>query len=202
MRSAGGMIYAISAVGESYVKVGSTSQSVARRLRQLQTGHPYPLEMLAAVPVEQDRYVIERQVQQFLAQERGHLTAEWFDGRLDEKELADLVLRAIAYVDMQRKAQRARKIPRVHVRAPSLFGIRLRQRREQHGWSALCLADKAHVVYETVYRAEKGTHGAPRLDVVIKLAQALGVSIDYLAGLTDNPRPRSRRAQETVDSVS
>jgi transcriptional regulator with XRE-family HTH domain len=82
------------------------------------------------------------------------------------------------------------------------FGERLQSTRKRYGWSAIALAKQANVVYETVYRAEKGTHGAPRLDVVIKLAQALGVSIDYLAGLTDNPRPRSRRAQETVDSVS
>jgi transcriptional regulator with XRE-family HTH domain len=83
-----------------------------------------------------------------------------------------------------------------------IIGERLRSTREQYGWSAMALAKQAGVVYETVYRTEKGTHSAPRLDVVIKLAQALGVSIDYLAGLTDNPRPRSRRAQETVDSVS
>ncbi len=73
------------------------------------------------------------------------------------------------------------------------FGERLRSTREQYGWSAMALARQAGVVYETVYRAEKGTHGAPRLDVVIKLAQALGVSIDYLAGLTDHPRPGTRR---------
>jgi transcriptional regulator with XRE-family HTH domain len=73
------------------------------------------------------------------------------------------------------------------------FGSRLKATREQYGWSAMFLAKQASVPYETVYRVEKGTHDAPRLDVVIKLAQALGVSIDFLAGLTATPRPGTRQ---------
>lgn len=72
------------------------------------------------------------------------------------------------------------------------FGERLKLIREQYGWSAMFLAKKAGVPYETVYRTEQGKHQAPRLDVVTKLAQTLGVSIDYLAGLTETPRPGER----------
>jgi transcriptional regulator with XRE-family HTH domain len=66
------------------------------------------------------------------------------------------------------------------------FGERLKRIREQHGWSQVELAARAGVPYETIYRAERGTHQEPRISVAVKLARALGVSLDVLAGLYED----------------
>jgi hypothetical protein len=43
MPSPGGTIYAIGAVGTSWVKIGRTTGPVMKRLQTLQTGQPFPL---------------------------------------------------------------------------------------------------------------------------------------------------------------
>jgi len=63
------------------------------------------------------------------------------------------------------------------------FGERLRRLRENRGWTLQELASRAEVPYETIYRTEKGLHAEPRLSVAVKLARALGVSLDVLAGV-------------------
>jgi hypothetical protein len=77
MPSPGGTIYAIGAVGTSFVKIGSTRTTVVERLKILQTGQPFPLQVVASVPVESNVRRIEKQVQAFLDAER--LRGEWFD---------------------------------------------------------------------------------------------------------------------------
>ena len=74
------------------------------------------------------------------------------------------------------------------------FGHRLRRARETRGWTQRELAARAGVDYFVIYRCERGTHTAPRVDVAARLARTLGVSLDYLAGLyehddTDDPAP-------------
>jgi hypothetical protein len=69
----GGTIYAIGVVGTRYVKIGRTTVPVAQRLQALQIGHPSPLEIRAAVPVEAELHRIEKQVHAFL-------DAEWRRG--------------------------------------------------------------------------------------------------------------------------
>jgi len=81
MASPGGIIYAIGAVGTSYVKIGSTRTAVEKRLKALQIGQPFPLQTLAAVAVESDLSRIEHQVHKFLAEERRR--GEWFDAPID-----------------------------------------------------------------------------------------------------------------------
>jgi len=63
------------------------------------------------------------------------------------------------------------------------FGERLRRAREARGWTQHELAEKAGVDYFVVYRCERGTHDAPRVNIAAKLARALGVSLDVLAGV-------------------
>lgn len=63
------------------------------------------------------------------------------------------------------------------------FGQRLRRIREERGVSIQDLATRARVPYHTIYRVEQGLHASVRLDVAKKLAQALGVTLDYLAGM-------------------
>jgi transcriptional regulator with XRE-family HTH domain len=71
------------------------------------------------------------------------------------------------------------------------FGERLRQAREARHWSQQELADASGVPYLTIYRCERGLHQEPRVSIAAKLARALGVSLDLLAGLyeTDNVQP-------------
>ena len=61
------------------------------------------------------------------------------------------------------------------------FGARLKRLRERRGWSQQELAERAEVPYETIYRVERGRHQEPRVSVAVKLARALGVSLDVLA---------------------
>jgi transcriptional regulator with XRE-family HTH domain len=67
------------------------------------------------------------------------------------------------------------------------FGQRLRDLREERGLSPRELARESGVKYETIYRVEHGIHHEPRLRDVVKLARALRVSLDTLAGLYEHP---------------
>jgi transcriptional regulator with XRE-family HTH domain len=65
------------------------------------------------------------------------------------------------------------------------FGERLKQLREKRGFTVMQLAATSGVPYETIYRVERGTHQEPRVSVAVKLARALGLSLDVLAGVYD-----------------
>ena len=69
------------------------------------------------------------------------------------------------------------------------FGQRLRRIREERGVSVHELATRARVPYHTIYRVEHGLHASVRLDVAVKLAKALGVTLDYLAGMYEDTPP-------------
>jgi len=66
------------------------------------------------------------------------------------------------------------------------FGERLKRIREKQGLSQQELSQKAAVPYETIYRVERGLHQEPRVSVAAKLARALGVSLDVLAGVYED----------------
>jgi transcriptional regulator with XRE-family HTH domain len=63
------------------------------------------------------------------------------------------------------------------------FGERLRTVREKQGKGIVELGRLTGIPYETIYRLETGKHKSPRLDIAVKLARALGVPLDYLAGV-------------------
>jgi transcriptional regulator with XRE-family HTH domain len=65
------------------------------------------------------------------------------------------------------------------------FGERLRALRDERHWTQQELADKVGVRYETICRLEYGRNMEPRLSVALSLARALGVTLDYLAGMYD-----------------
>jgi hypothetical protein len=92
MASQAGYIYAIGAVGTSYVKIGS-ARDVEKRRKALQTGQHLRLQTVASVAVEKDLRIIEKQVQAFLTE---HLQGgEWFDTPMDEERLRVLIVQAI-----------------------------------------------------------------------------------------------------------
>jgi ribosome-binding protein aMBF1 (putative translation factor) len=169
--STGGFIYAIGAVGTTYVKIGS-ARDVEKRRKELQTGQPFLLHILATIPVETSLRRIETQIHRFLAEQRQQ--GEWFDLPMDTERLVALVARAVQWLDEQD--------------AMKTFGQRLKSIREQRGWSQSELAERAGVPYETIYRVERGTHQEPRVSIAAKLARTLGVSLDVLAGLYEDER--------------
>jgi len=180
--SESGFIYAIGAVGTTYVKIGQTRRDVQTRLRALQTGHPLPLQTLATIPVETNLQRIETQVHRFLAEYRHH--GEWFDTPMDTERLAALVARAIAWIDEQeRRAIHAVQTPRAPRGTSSPFAARVKELREKRDWSQQELAKYARVPYMTIWRIERDAHKYTRMDIAVKLARAFGVSLDLLCGL-------------------
>jgi transcriptional regulator with XRE-family HTH domain len=58
----------------------------------------------------------------------------------------------------------------------------LKKLRKKKGWSQEKLARESGISYQTLIKIEQGRIKNPRLDTLIKLAKALGVSIDKLLG--------------------
>ena len=54
--------------------------------------------------------------------------------------------------------------------------------RRQKGWSQEKLAHQAGISYNTLIKIERNGIGNPKIETVIKLAEALGISIDELVG--------------------
>ena len=54
--------------------------------------------------------------------------------------------------------------------------------RKQKGWSQEKLAVESGISYNTIIKIERGGIENPKIETVIKLADALGVSIDELVG--------------------
>jgi transcriptional regulator with XRE-family HTH domain len=80
------------------------------------------------------------------------------------------------------------------------FGNRLRRIREERGLSVQDLATRAGVPYHTIYRVEQGLHASVRLDVAKKIAQALGVTLDYLAGMYDETTAETPKRRPADDA--
>jgi transcriptional regulator with XRE-family HTH domain len=72
---------------------------------------------------------------------------------------------------------------------PCLFGKRVRLIRERRRWSQDELAARAGVSYNSVWRVENGTRQTPNLAIAARLAKALSTSLDWLAGIYDEPEP-------------
>lgn len=58
----------------------------------------------------------------------------------------------------------------------------LKKLRNKKGWSQERLAREAGISYNTLIKIERGGIKNPRLETLIKLAKALGVSLDKLVG--------------------
>lgn len=54
--------------------------------------------------------------------------------------------------------------------------------RKQKGWSQEKLAVESGISYNTIIKIERGGIKNPKIETVIKLAGALGVTIDELVG--------------------
>jgi DNA-binding XRE family transcriptional regulator len=59
---------------------------------------------------------------------------------------------------------------------------KVKELRQKHGWNQVTLAQKSDIIQATISRIESGKVTQPQLGQLQKLAEALGVTIDYLAG--------------------
>jgi transcriptional regulator with XRE-family HTH domain len=80
-----------------------------------------------------------------------------------------------------------------------VFGKRLRERREQAGFSQMEVAKQTGIIQRDLSLLERGKKQALWAGTLLRLAETLGCSLDYLVGLTDDPtpakkRPRTRKA--------
>lgn len=76
-----------------------------------------------------------------------------------------------------------------------MFQIRLKELREKAGYSQQSFADAIGVKQSTVGNWEAGAR-EPKLEVMQKLADFFDVSVDYLIGRDNTPRPRKEAAQK------
>ena len=83
----------------------------------------------------------------------------------------------------------------MEVRTEILKYGRIRDMRTDRGLTQTDVAKLLHVSQNTYSQYEIGITRYP-LDVVVKLAEFYGVSVDYLVGLTDEktPYPRKRKS--------
>lgn len=65
------------------------------------------------------------------------------------------------------------------------FGARVKQLRKEHGWSQKQLAGQLDIRFQLLNKYEGGLH-IPPPETLIKLADTLGTTVDYL--LTGNPQ--------------
>ena len=77
-----------------------------------------------------------------------------------------------------------------------LLAERLRAAREARGLSQTSLAVQTGLNLGNINELEQRRKASVRADTLVSLAASLGVSTDYLLGLTDDPRPRPRRKRQ------
>jgi transcriptional regulator with XRE-family HTH domain len=75
------------------------------------------------------------------------------------------------------------------------FARTLEELIEYRGISQKRLADDADTTEATISRYIAGKN-QPEIKIVVRIAKALNVSVDYLCGLTDSPTPRENLGAE------
>ena len=73
------------------------------------------------------------------------------------------------------------------------FGKRLRERREQAGYSQTEVAKQTGIIQRDLSLLERGKKHALWAGTLLRLAETLECSLDYLVGRTDDPRPPTKR---------
>lgn len=71
----------------------------------------------------------------------------------------------------------------------ALLGLRVMLALEQRKWGVHQLAKQSRVPLSAVQRICRGQGKQPSLWTIVQLATTLEVSLDYLAGRTDDPTP-------------
>jgi transcriptional regulator with XRE-family HTH domain len=84
---------------------------------------------------------------------------------------------------------------------PTAFGKRLRAARELRGMSQSELEVKSKVPAMMISHFETGVRANASADTLVKLANALKVSVDYLLGRTDDSVPRGGAVEAVFRKV-
>ena len=79
----------------------------------------------------------------------------------------------------------------------SQFAFILRDLLDTKGITQKWLADKANTTEATISRYLSGKN-QPEINIVVNIAKALGVSMDYLCALTDNATPKESLGAEIL----
>lgn len=72
-------------------------------------------------------------------------------------------------------------------------GERIKRHRERRGWTLRELAKHAQIDVAWIQRLESGQRHNISLEAAKRIALALGISLDYLAGIVNRPHPASTR---------
>lgn len=86
----------------------------------------------------------------------------------------------------------------------SAIAARLRALREERGLSLQDVASRAGIAKSHVWEIEQGRSRNPTIATTVGIARALGVSLDYLAGLTSarlDLHPEALRIACEVDAL-
>jgi transcriptional regulator with XRE-family HTH domain len=79
-----------------------------------------------------------------------------------------------------------------------VFGRRLRQMRRFQDLTSEALAEKAGTTRVTISALENMRKPRISFDVVVRIAQVLGISLDFLAGRKDEPKVALPTAPEAA----
>ena|SRR5204863_9776236 len=82
------------------------------------------------------------------------------------------------------------------------LGQRIRRLREAHGLTQVALARRLDASTNAINLLEQDRISDPHWQRLVAIAEILGVSLDYLAGRTDDPRPRARRKRPPGGAVT
>ena len=63
-----------------------------------------------------------------------------------------------------------------------MIGQNIKEFRKKKGWSQQKLAEKTSLSFNTITRLEQGIGNSPTLKTLLKLSEALEISLDELVG--------------------
>ena len=75
-----------------------------------------------------------------------------------------------------------------------ILAKRLRECRKKSGLTQINIATYCDITEHAYQNYELGTR-EPRLSILVRIAQFYEVSVDYLVGLTDDPKPYPRASK-------
>jgi transcriptional regulator with XRE-family HTH domain len=81
------------------------------------------------------------------------------------------------------------------------LGQRIRRVREAHGMSQVTLARRLNASTNAINMLEQDRIRDPHWQRLVAMAEILEVSLDFLAGRTDDPTPPQRPRPRTTASV-
>ena len=91
------------------------------------------------------------------------------------------------------------KMVKLKLEGVIMFGERLKKARLARGWTQQQLGDRINLQRQSVYQLEQSDN--PTSDVLLRCANALQVSTDYLLGLTDDPHSIASFTPDEMEAI-